>query len=205
MSKVRTGSARSAAVFIAVIIVLFAAGYLAGPLIQKATTAGNVVNIEPFSPPEREGFGHYVGRDFYIYYPDKWTPQKTTGQASEIGLVSPHGGNDSLGESLLITSDFMSRNMSLRDYSTLSLLSLQTEVPGFSLEDAGPRKIGSIDGFEAVFTGNDSIHPPVKFMQAYVPLNQRVYVMTYTSREINFNRSLEDANMIIDSFAPIRQ
>ncbi len=200
-----TGGMKSIGIAVVVLIAFFAVGYAAISLLQPALPTANVINIEPPSPPEKEGFEVYAGKDFYVYYPEDWKPRKISNEFSavEIGFVAPSEyENDTFRESVLITSDVLGK-YSLKDYATLSLLRLQTEViPQFRLLDAGPRKIGNIDGFQAVFAGNDSINPVIKYMQVYVPSARKMYVLTYTSREKNFNSFLGDANQIIDSFIP---
>jgi len=91
----------------------------------------------------------------------------------------------------------------MKDYATISLLRLQTEIiPGFFLEDAGPRKVGNIDGFQAIFTGNDNKNPVIKYMQVYVPAGRKIFVLTYTSWNSTYESGLAEASGIIDSFTP---
>ncbi len=197
-AKRRTGLYLAvAAVFIAIGI----AGFGAVSLFQ---TSGSIINIDPESLPEKAGFETYVGDDFYLYYPEEWKREKITSKYSavEIGLVSPTEEEDEFAESMLVTSDSLG-TYSMKDYATISLLRLQTEIiPGFFLEDAGPRKVGNIDGFQAIFTGNDNKNPVIKYMQVYVPAGRKIFVLTYTSWNSTYESGLAEASGIIDSFTP---
>lgn len=140
--------------------------------------------------------------DFSISYPENWSysDQKPNPMVQAV-FYSPEASQekDSFRENVNLTvEDLKGREMDLNEYTNTSLESVKSQIPSAKIITQTDTKVNGFDAKSIVWSADfGTIY--LKFKQISTIINEKAYIITYTSTVEEFDDYIEIGDQILSS------
>jgi hypothetical protein len=138
--------------------------------------------------------------NFQINYPTKWEVAEGV-MGTVVAFISPLGNaDDKFSENInVIVGDLAAYpDLTLDKYEEISLVQLANLITDFKLVKRGNSVISGMPAKIVIFTGKQGVFQ-LKYMQAYIIVNNRAYVITFTAEKKEYRNYEEVAMEIVNS------
>jgi len=166
-------------------------------LLLTFTLFGCQKNIDENAGPENTLLAQNDFANYYFFYPDDWTLDSNTTFISIIksdSLITPANRSISVME-----SDLVDAKMSLTDFWAQSKKLVNETFKEFTEVSTEEIKVAELDALTAVYTTKttDKVY---KFKQTFIKNGGKVYIITYTATEADFDKSNDAYNTVLQTF-----
>ncbi|MBO6879000.1 MULTISPECIES: PsbP-related protein [Winogradskyella] len=142
--------------------------------------------------------------NYSINYPSDWeysdqNPQPTVA----FMLYSPEESQkeDRYRESINLTVEALSMaDYTLDEYTKLVLDQVKEKIPTAKMISALPVSIGDVDATNIVWSADFGNGTVLQFNQLFAVKDRIAYVLTFSSTEAEYDKYIEDASKILNSF-----
>ncbi len=173
--------------------------------VQKGSNDSSGLDIPQIlqSPNEANGSETIVYENpnlgFSLEYPSNWTKEESLSPPSLL-LYSPRlSATDEAPESMAITTEVVSSDTSLKEYSNSALNVLRTQFPSMNLLETSNSTLSAYPANQIIYTYFVN-GVELKNMQVWTIVNDMVYVITYGGTLDEFNDSLPVFHNMVNSF-----
>jgi serine/threonine-protein kinase len=155
----------------------------------KSTTSGNITTYE------NANYG------FSINYPSDWTKQEHipngTGSHVVVLFVLP---TNNVSENLnVVVDESIEPSTTLKEQTQANLEQLQQDHPDFKLLESGNTTLAGNPAYKIVYTASAN-QKFIKAMQVWTLSNGSYYLITYKTGPSNYDKYVETAQQMINSF-----
>lgn len=142
----------------------------------------------------------YGDQSFSINYPGDWSLDTTSYKAARfILLSSPSSAEDRFKENInLIVQNLEDASFDLDKFSELSISQVKTMINNSKILESKRMKANGLDFHKIVYSGTQGEYK-LSFEQYYWVMNQKAYVLTFTSELNQFEAYREVAEQIMNS------
>ncbi len=147
-------------------------------------------------------FATYDKEGVKLSYPTNWAMTENV-MGAKVMFQAPVSGTGAQipGSVSLVIQEIPDAGMTppLKDVAEMTKSQLKLMVTDFEEVSSEPITINEKDGYEIVYTGKQGEYE-LKWLQIFCIEGQKVYVLTYNTTKEGFDKDLETAQKIIDSF-----
>lgn len=153
-----------------------------------------------------KGFLTYTNATYgiTIVYPEDW--EKKTGEMGTVVafLSLREGASDDFRENVNIAiQDLSAQPMTLDEYTNLSLSQLDQYIQNPNVIESSKTTLDGNPAHKLVYTGEmeqQDVRYLLKWLQVYTIKGDKLYLITYTSKEDSYSDYLDNVQKMIDSF-----
>ncbi|TVY01331.1 DcrB-related protein [Cohnella terricola] len=184
----------------------------ASPSVTPSASASETPSASPSeSPKESKSAGSEVPAGFKLYedktfgstiaYPEDWTVQENIPGVIAVFLSPRENDSDMFQENVnFVIQDLGGQEVTLEQYVELNKQQLGVVLADFKVEgeETGALEDGT-PAYNIVYTGKQG-ESTLKWQQAYTIMDGKAIVITYTAEPASFDKYLDQASEIIDSW-----
>jgi len=147
------------------------------------------------------GWKTFDHSDYSINYPSTWELNQSGLMGSSFILFSPlESEKDKFKENVnLLVQDLTGYNLDLNKYTEISEGQIKTMVSNSTLIESKRIKDGKREYHKIIYSGDQGIFH-LKFEQYYWVINEKAFVLTFTSEQNKFFDMVEIGEKILNSF-----
>jgi len=171
-------------------------------LISLFSSAQSLTNQESINQPQIiKDWKKFDQSNYSIQYPPSWDLNISGQMGTSFILFSPlENEDDKFMENInLLAQDLSGLNIDLDKYTEISEGQIKTMVTNSSIQESRRMKINRSEYHKIIYSGEQGIYQ-LKFIQYYMVINDKAYVLTFTSEENKFEDYIEIAEKILNSF-----
>jgi serine/threonine-protein kinase len=162
----------------------------------------------PYVPPETTTVRHIIeqpklesyqdpAKAMQIKHPTTWTTQENVMGSTAVFLSPRENAQDFFQENINIISFDLA--MTLDQYTAYAENQIKQSITDARIIESSPTTLAGLPAHKLVFTGRQGQNN-LKWMQVWTIKNNKVYLLTYTAEEGNYNAYLPTAQEIMASF-----
>jgi eukaryotic-like serine/threonine-protein kinase len=162
----------------------------------------NSLTPTPTQAPVNANFLTYSDSQygFEIQYPKDWEKEEDVSSIAVRFRSPKEGTSDLLQENVnVVTEDLQGQEVSLQEYTNLSIKNIQEYIEDFSVVEQGKMQVAKGDGYYIVYTGTGN-GLKLKFRQEWTLEGDSAYVVTYTAQEKDFSKYEKTAKEMMQTF-----
>lgn len=139
--------------------------------------------------------------NYSIQYPSNWELNQSGQMNTSFVLFSPlESDNDKFKENVnLLIQDLTGYNIDLNKYTEISEGQIKTMVTNSSLIESKRIKNGKDEFHKIIYSGDQGIFH-LQFEQYYWVVNDKAFILTFTSEKDKFENFKEIGEKILNSF-----
>ncbi|MFH1402606.1 MAG: PsbP-related protein [Patescibacteria group bacterium] len=164
-------------------------------------TSANTENVEIKNNIETT-YQNYVNQDFNIKlsYPDIYELQEGLMGTVAVFLSPKESSTDLFQENLnVIVQDLSAQPMTLDEYNDLSLGQIETLITDSKIISSKKTTLAGKSAYEVIYTGRQGQYN-LKWRQLWTAIDNKAYVLSYTSEINQFDNYFEVFDKMINSF-----
>jgi len=138
---------------------------------------------------------------YSIQYPSTWDLDQSGQMGTSFILFSPlESDTDKLKENVnLLIQDLSGLQIDLNDYVKISEGQIKTMITNVVLIESNRIKNDTVEYHEIVYSGDQGMFH-LQFEQHYWVIDDKAFVLTFTSEKDKFNHSMKIVETILSSF-----
>jgi hypothetical protein len=136
--------------------------------------------------------------EFKLKYPDNWELNQTGIAGTKFILFMPNAQPVTFRDNInLIIQDLTGQNMDLKKFADLSKAQVQQFITNANIATSET----SADGkkHKMIYSGSQG-QLNLKWQQYYWVKNEKAYILTFTADQNSFDKKIETARQVMDSF-----
>lgn len=139
--------------------------------------------------------------NYELKYPETWSLDTITKTAADFIVYSPLSSDkDEFKENLnLVVQDLKGLNFDLDNFTALSEQQIQSYLEGSEVTENERLKKGEQEYQHLVYTAKTGGHT-LRFEQYYWVINEKAYILSFTSELDQFEKYSDISKQILDSF-----
>lgn len=139
--------------------------------------------------------------DYSIFYPSTWELNQSGQMGTSFILFSPlESDKDMFRENInLLTQDLSGLKIDINKYTEISEEQIKTMVTNAILIESKRVKNGKDEFHKIIYSGDQGTYQ-LQFEQYYWVVNNKAYVLTFTSEKNKFTDYKETGEKILNSF-----
>lgn len=174
----------------------------------ESPAENNIPAINQETPEETGNVYEHATADFRLTYPGNWTGQGNVTPEIAAFFQSPkENESDTFGENVIVRYVSATSTMTLRQFSDVMLAQEEKRFPqgAFSIISRDSATLSGLPAERIVYRAIKAVNKKAdgKALSMIMIKGQQGYVVTYSAAESSFDKFLNDANMIFNSFEVI--
>ncbi len=162
----------------------------------QSNKAGDVKEQEA-----EKGWNTFAQANYAITYPSNWDLNQSGEMNTSFILFSPkENEKDNFRENVnLLIQDLTGKNIDLNTYTKISEEQIKTMATNSTLIESADVSSKSFTYHKIIYTSDQGIYH-LKFEQYYWILNEKAYILTFTTEQTKFDSFKETGEKIMNSF-----
>jgi hypothetical protein len=138
---------------------------------------------------------------YSIQYPEPWKLDQSGEMGTSFCLFAPlKSDTDNFRTNInLIIQDLSGQNIDLNKFMEISFVQLKKMLTNYTLAESKKEKNNNGEYYKIVYSGDQGIFH-LKFEQYCWTINDKTFVLTFTSKQDQFSGYLETGEKVMNSF-----
>lgn len=147
-----------------------------------------------------KGWNTFSQANYSITYPSTWNLNQSGEMGTSFILFSPQATQNKFRENInLLIQDLSGKNIDLNKYTQISEEQIKTLATNSVLIESKDVTSKSIKYHKIIYTSDQGIYH-LKFEQYYWVLDEKAYILTFTTEQVKFDAVKETGEKIMNSF-----